>query len=134
VKGARIFKKILMRNSRAPNDLVVKRVSNAESKMQKATHEESAPTLPEFLRSSLDALLRILKSGPMKVIILLFLPVFGASLLTSCESDIASGTEVPEKFERGIRGQGKLYEPDHSPNPGSPNYDPSVREEARSGY
>jgi hypothetical protein len=68
----------------------------------------------------------------MKVIPFFFAVVVG-SLLTSCESDVASGTEVPEKFERGIRGQGELYEPDEPAIPGFPAYDLSVREASRSG-
>jgi len=43
-----------------------------------------------------------------------------------CESDVAPGSEVPEKFERGIRGQGTLYQPDRS-------NDPEIREESRVG-
>jgi hypothetical protein len=68
----------------------------------------------------------------MKALLLLF-GVAGGFLLAGCESDIAPGTEIPQKFERGIRGQGELYETDRSPVPGSPGYDPSIREESRVG-
>ncbi len=63
---------------------------------------------------------------------LLFLLSAGL-LLTGCESDVAPGTEVPGKFQRGIRGEGTLYQSDRSSVPGSPNYDPMIREDARTG-
>ncbi len=46
--------------------------------------------------------------------------------LAGCESDVAPGSEVPGKLERGIRGQGTLYQPDRS-------NDPEIREESRVG-
>jgi hypothetical protein len=68
----------------------------------------------------------------MKALLLLF-GLYAGILLVGCESDIAPGSEIPGKFERGIRGQGQLYETDRSPVPGSPNYDPSMRDESRVG-
>lgn len=68
----------------------------------------------------------------MKALLLMF-GAAGGLLLAGCESDIAPGSEVPGKFQRGIRGEGELYEPDHSPIPGSPSYDPSIREQSRVG-
>jgi hypothetical protein len=61
----------------------------------------------------------------MKAFLTLLCTVSGLAL-TSCESDVAPGSEVPEKFERGIRGQGTLYQPDRS-------NDPEIREESRVG-
>ncbi len=59
-----------------------------------------------------------------------FLVLFSASaaivLCAGCESDVAPGTEVPGKLERGIRGEGTLYQPDRS-------NDPMIREESRVG-
>ena len=61
----------------------------------------------------------------MKAFLALFCTV-SALALSGCESDIAPGSEVPEKFERGIRGQGTLYQPDRS-------NDPEIREQSRVG-
>lgn len=68
----------------------------------------------------------------MKRLLLLF-TAFGGLVLSGCESDIGSGTEVPETFKRGIRGGGELFEPDNSPFPESHSYNPAIREELRAG-
>jgi hypothetical protein len=62
----------------------------------------------------------------MKAFLLLLGVAAAGLLLAACESDVADGTEVPQKFQRGIRGNGTLYQPDRSA-------DPMIREESRVG-
>lgn len=64
---------------------------------------------------------------------LVLLTVIAAGFLAGCESDIAPGSEVPGKFERGIRGKGTLYERDRSSSPGDRAYDPIAGEDAHAG-
>jgi hypothetical protein len=58
--------------------------------------------------------------------LLTLLCVAGGLSLAGCESDVAPGSEVPGKLQRGIRGEGTLYQPDRS-------NDPEIREESRVG-
>jgi hypothetical protein len=49
-------------------------------------------------------------------------------LLQGCENDLPpQPSQVPGKLERGITGQGTLYQPDRS-------NDPLIREQSRVGY
>ncbi len=51
-------------------------------------------------------------------------------ILTGCESDVppsASDSSGAETFRRGMTGNGKLVQPDHSE-------DPVIREQSRVGY
>jgi hypothetical protein len=48
-------------------------------------------------------------------------------VLAGCESDLPpTPSQVPNKLERGVTGQGTLYEPDRTS-------DPMIREESRVG-
>jgi hypothetical protein len=61
---------------------------------------------------------------------LLLLPalVAAAVWLPGCESDLPpQPSQVPAKLERGITGQGTLYQPDRTS-------DPVIREQSRVGY
>lgn len=52
----------------------------------------------------------------------------GLLLLTGCENDVPPApTAGPNKLERGITGQGTLYQPDRT-------NDPVIREQSRVGY
>ena len=49
-------------------------------------------------------------------------------LLTGCETDLPpQPSAVPGQLQRGISGQGTLYQPDRTS-------DPIIREESRVGY
>jgi hypothetical protein len=64
----------------------------------------------------------------MKVRLLLLSTVSAAGLLAGCETDMPpQRSEVPGKLQRGMTGQGTLYQPDRSA-------DPVIREESRVGY
>lgn len=48
--------------------------------------------------------------------------------MVGCESDLPpERSEVANTFQRGVRGQGTLYQPDRS-------NDPLIREQSRVGY
>jgi hypothetical protein len=50
------------------------------------------------------------------------------ALFVGCENDLPpQPSQVPAKLERGISGQGTLYQPDRSA-------DPVIREQSRVGY
>jgi hypothetical protein len=50
------------------------------------------------------------------------------ALIVGCENDLPpQPSQVPGKLERGISGQGTLYQPDRSS-------DPVIREQSRVGY
>ena len=54
--------------------------------------------------------------------------LFAVLLFASCESDMPpEPSAVPSKLQRGMRGQGTLYQPDRTG-------DPVIREESRVGY
>jgi hypothetical protein len=62
-----------------------------------------------------------------RVLILLGL-LAAAVLLPACESDLPpQPSQVPGKIERGLSGQGTLYQPDRTS-------DPVIREQSRVGY
>ena len=64
----------------------------------------------------------------MKVILFALSALAANFLLAGCESDLPpQPSQVPTKLQRGITGQGTLYQPDR----GS---DPMIREESRVGY
>lgn len=64
----------------------------------------------------------------MKVCFRAFGFLFAALLLASCESDMPpEANPVPGKLQRGMSGQGTLYQPDRTA-------DPIIREESRVGY
>lgn len=64
----------------------------------------------------------------MKVFALPLGALLAALLLASCENDLpAQQSQVPGQLQRGISGQGTLYQPDRTS-------DPIIREETRVGY
>jgi len=64
----------------------------------------------------------------MKVRLLLLSAISATALLAGCETDMPpQPSEVPGKLQRGMKGQGTLYQPDRSA-------DPIIREESRVGY
>lgn len=64
----------------------------------------------------------------MKVPLMLLGVCAAALFLPACENDLPPApSQVPSKLERGVTGQGTLYQPDRS-------NDPMIREESRVGY
>ncbi len=64
----------------------------------------------------------------MQRVLLLLGALAAAALLPACESDLPpQPSQVPGKLERGITGQGTLYQPDRTA-------DPMIREQSRVGY
>ena len=64
----------------------------------------------------------------MKAFLALLSAVAFALLFTGCESDLPPApSEVPAKLQRGVTGQGTLYQPDRTG-------DPLIREQSRVGY
>jgi hypothetical protein len=62
-----------------------------------------------------------------RFLVLFALAAFGA-LLQGCENDLPpQPSQVPGKLERGVTGQGTLYQPDRSS-------DPIINETSRVGY
>jgi hypothetical protein len=59
---------------------------------------------------------------------LLSLGALAVLMLAGCESDLPpEPSAVPSKIQRGMTGQGTLYQPDRSG-------DPIIREDTRIGY
>lgn len=59
---------------------------------------------------------------------LLSLGALAVLMLAGCENDLPpERSAVPDKLQRGIKGQGTLYQPDRSG-------DPIIREDTRVGY
>lgn len=64
----------------------------------------------------------------MKVFLLMLSAVSALVLLPGCENDLPPApSQLPAKLERGVTGQGTLYQPDRTS-------DPMIREESRVGY
>jgi hypothetical protein len=66
----------------------------------------------------------------MKVFLASIVLAGAGVLLTGCETDVVPDTTKPtpaQKFQRGVTGQGSLYQPDHGG-------DPVIRENSRVGY
>ena len=64
----------------------------------------------------------------MKVRLLLLSAFAATFVLAGCETDMPpERSAVPAKLQRGVTGQGTLYQPDRSG-------DPIIREESRVGY
>jgi hypothetical protein len=64
----------------------------------------------------------------MQRFLVLFALAALVALLQGCESDLPpQPSQVPGKLERGITGQGTLYQPDRS-------NDPIIKEQSRVGY
>lgn len=58
-----------------------------------------------------------LHKARMKRVILLLSAVAACMWTCGCESDVQPGSEVPHKIQRGIRGQGTLYQPEQPSGP-----------------
>jgi hypothetical protein len=64
----------------------------------------------------------------MKVCLLPLGALFAILVFAGCESDLPpEPSAVPGKIQRGVTGQGTLYQPDRSG-------DPIIREDTRVGY
>ena len=63
----------------------------------------------------------------MKAISALLCIACGCLALGGCESDVPPAPEAKNKLERGLTGQGTVYQPDRS-------NDPIIREQSRVGY
>ena len=63
----------------------------------------------------------------MKAISPLLLIVGACIGLCACESDVPPAQTAGNKLERGLTGQGTVYQPDRS-------NDPIIREQSRVGY
>ena len=64
----------------------------------------------------------------MKVSLFALSALASAFFLGGCEADLPPApSQVPGKIERGLSGQGTLYQPDRTS-------DPVIREESRVGY
>ena len=65
-------------------------------------------------------------TSPMKAILASTLLVGAFLALTGCETDVPPSKEAANKLQRGITGQGEVYQPDRS-------NDPIIRETSRVG-
>lgn len=65
----------------------------------------------------------------MKAILVTLSAVLAGIILPGCETDVAPdpAAQAGQKLQRGITGQGTLYQPDRTG-------DPMIREQSRVGY
>jgi hypothetical protein len=78
---------------------------------------------------SLDTKISPTYNPTMKAFLVLLTAAAVIVILVGCESDVAPdpANEAGEKLQRGVTGQGTLYQPDRSG-------DPLIREQSRVGY
>ncbi len=79
----------------------------------------AAPLLPRGAARTITA--------RMKTFLASILLVGACLAFAACENDLPPGEPAAQKLERGVTGQGTVYQPDKS-------NDPLIREQTRVGY